>query len=439
MSSVTKNLVTSSPVRISARAFWALLEQLAWPITLLASVPLLMSALNVADFGVFSLALTVCGMSSLLSIGIGTITLRNVAVSEETGNRHEALLAVRRALGSLIVCGGILIALLAALSPTLAGVVFLGMGRSELTTQALWAGLCCALFQEIDAVFSMAIKGLGRFRLAALVEWIGRIVWISVAAISASYWGLLAAMIATVFAMAVKCIVKAFAASLVFGSGHTLVPLISIVALRNLLSASRWLWIQNLSGLILLSADRLVVGALFGPVTLAHYTACAQLSQFVFVIPATMGQALLPWMARHLGGQTEPVAGWGKTLFSLGLLSSVGGLLMVFGARPILTFWLGRDFASENTELLVALAFGGMLLAFSVPFHYLHLALGNVRMIGLANGLGAAICAGLWFLTSPSSLLTFSLVKALYSAPLLIYGFMLPSKRSPIFRRSPLI
>jgi len=425
------------PARASTRALWALLEQFAWPIALLVCVPLLMPRLGASDFGFFSLTLTVCGMSSLLSIGVGAITSRNVAMAEEAGDRAGALLDVRRALGALLVCGGTLGVLLATLSPALASSILSGMGHTGLTTRALLAGLVCAAFQEIDTVFSMAVKGLGRFRLAAILEWSGRIVWAVAAVAAAAEGGLMTVLLATILALGFKCLLKAVAACVVFDTARVVVPHVTPHAMRSLLSASRWLWVQNLSALLLLSGDRLIVGALFGSASLGRYTACAQLAQFAFIVPATAGQALLPWVARHLANESEPRVGWRTRLCVLGIASAAGGLVMAVSSGPILSLWLGPEFGAENARLLSALAFGGALLAFSVPFHFVQLAIGRVRMIGVANALGAVACVGLCLLVAPFGLVAFAVAKSVYAVPLLSYGFMLPARRSPSSLQNP--
>jgi O-antigen/teichoic acid export membrane protein len=414
-----------SPAQVSARAFWALLDQFAWPVALLICIPLLIQRLGVSDFGFFSLALAVCGMSSLLSMGVGPITLRNVAVAAEAGNRGESILVVRRALGVLLICGGTITALSAALSPMFSDAIFSTMGNADFALKALLAGLACAFIQEFDTVFSMAVKGYGKFRLAALFEWAGRLVWAVVTVIAAAWGGLLAAILAMVLTMAFKCILKGVMASIVFGTTRVLVPHINFASLRPVLSASRWLWVQNLSGLLLMSVDKLVIGAFFGSASLGIYAACAQLAQFAFIVPATAGQALLPWLAQHHTNQTEPRAGWRKTLFFIGAVSSLGGVGMAMLAEQILTLWLGSEFASSNASLLAALAFSSALLAFSVPYHFMQLAIGNARMIGLANALGAAAFAVLWILVAPLGLVVLALAKSVYAIPLL-YTYRLP-------------
>lgn len=414
---------------VASRAIWALLEQFAWPIALLACMPVLVSRLGASNFGLFSLTLTVCGMSSLLAIGVGALTTRNVVISMDNKDPEGSVLAVRSALGALVICGGLICLVTAALTPILVVAMFASMGSTELTTFALLAGLGCALIQEIDTVFSMAIKGRERFRLAAILEWAGRTFW-ALASVSAVIWGdLVLVMVATVAAMLLKCLLKAVAAITVFGTSYIIIPLATLQAIRPLLSASRWLWIQNLSGLLLMSADRLIVGSLFGSAAIGRYTACAQLAQFAFIVPATAGQALLPWAMGHLASKTRPKGGWHANLLIMGISSSLGGLVIAVFSYQILAIWLGPAFAAENALLLSSLSIGGSILAFSIPYHYVQLAAGKTRLIGVVNALGAVGFIGTGLMAAPYGLVAFAIAKSAYAIPMMTYFFKFPDPR----------
>lgn len=420
---------------VAHRAAWALLEQFAWPISLLVCIPILIARLGVTEFGLFSLTLTVLGMSTLLSVGVGALTARNVAMAAENGQPQDEIEPVRSALGAVVACGGAITIATAIAVPLLSETAFARLGDPGRTSVALFVGLACALMQEFDVVFSMAVKGRSRFRPAALLEWVGRGVWALLTAFAVNGGAdLETVLIITLLSLALKCALKAAMAVIVFGDARIIVPLITRAAMRPLLSASRWLWVQNISGLLLMSADRLIVGAVFGPAVLGRYTACTQLAQFAFVIPATAGQALLPWLARHLRDGTSPDAGWSRALFGLALASCSCGVLLAVGSSSALTLWLGRGFAAENASLLAALAAGCALLAFSVPYHYAQLGAGNARLIGVANAIGAVICVGAIVLAAPFGLLAFAIARAAYALPLLSYTL---KSLDPIFPTTP--
>ena len=413
----------------AVRAGFALLEQFAWPIALFVCLPLLIAQLGTAQFGLLSLALTVCGLSSLLAIGVGATTTRNVLVATEMNDPALALRSVRSAFGAVILLGGAICAAIGFATPMLAATLFAKLQPGELTAAALLAGLACALMQEIDTVFSMALKGRDRFALAAMLEWTGRGFWAATAIGAVMWGGLVWLLVTTVMAMLFKCVLKAVAAAIVFGA-VVLQPLVSQRAIRPLISASRWLWIQNLSALLLLSADRLAIGALFGSEAIGRYTACAQLAQFAFIVPAAAGQALLPWAARHLRNGTEPRFGWGASLPLLGLASSLGGIAMAILSYPILSAWLGPAFAEHNAALLSALAMAAAVLSFSVPYHFVQLAAGRVRRIGILNALGAATCVAACLAAAPFGVVAFALAKMAYAVPLLAYMFQPPESRN---------
>lgn len=399
-------------------------EQFALPVSLLVLIPSLLQQLGPDGFGLFGVALTVISMSALFSIGASSITARNVSLCVEKNDNAGAISAVRSAIGVVLLFGGSIAALAVISVPTISKHFLQRMGTDNTTSAALLVGLVCALLQEFDTVFSMALKGRDRFRLAATIEWVGRFLWATTILAAAAFSGLIATLVATVASLAVKAIVKGAATALVFHSSAVVVPSFDLARQGRLVSASRWLWFQNLSGLLALAADRLVVGSLFGSASMGVYTACAQLGQFAMLVPATAGQALLPWATKHVVAGTSPSRGWKVTLVYLGFVCLVPGITMGLLSAQALSVWLGPSFSENNWPTLVALSVSGASLAFFVPYHYALLAAGRVRLIGWANICGGLVCLATYFVAAPWGITAFAAARASYALPLMCYVFV---------------
>lgn len=406
---------------IASRAAWGMAEQFAMPVTLFATIPVLLHSLGVADFGLFGLVLAVGSLGALLSVGVPSLTARNVSMHNASGDTANAIAAVRSAVGVVTLVGGSVFVIAALSIPTITEHVLVRMGPSDVTSAALLSGFACALLQEIDSIFSMALKGRERFRLAAAVEWAGRLVWATSILVAATVWGLTATLVAAVGAAAVKAVAKAAAAMFAFRAPSVALPSFDPKRMSRLVLTSRWLWFQNLSGLLALSADRLIVGAVFGAAVMGAYTACAQLAQFAHLVPVTSGQALLPWATRHISAGTEPTRGWKVTLAGLGALCLVPGAALALLSAPLLSLWLGPEFAAQSWPSLFALSVSGAVLAFFVPHHYVLLAAGQVRWIGWANVCGAAASIAAYYASAPWGITAFAAARASYALPLLSY------------------
>ena len=139
--------------------------------------------------------------------------------------------------------------------------------------------------------------------------------------------------------------------------------------------------------------DLLLIGAILGSRQLAYYAVCVQLAQQIHGLPAAAFAFLFPLISSRYE-QTGRVGL--QELFKryMGLnvvfAAVLAAPLILFG-RPILTLWMGSDFASHAHALLAILAVAYGLLSINVVPHYTLLGLGQVRFVSIANLAGGVL------------------------------------------------
>jgi O-antigen/teichoic acid export membrane protein len=398
------------------------------PLLSIAVSPFLLHSLGSHGFGLWAFAVAIAGLGGLASLGVGVAATKFVA-EDLASQRPQAAVETTRAALSIVLAGGLLLfALSAMLAPILARTVFVRMGTAAEVGAALVLGIVLLAIQEIDGVFTGALRGAQRFDFAAKVELTMRVAWIG--AVTGTAWltqDPAATLIASCALALLKTVVKGWAAQSVL-RGRCMVPTRVTAPIVRLLRFGRWMWAQNLGGLLFSVVDRLVVGAIFGAADLARYSICMQLAQLVHGVQATALQPLFPWVTtRAASPQPLSAAMLKRTALLGGLACLVVPLSLIVVADTVLSLWIGPAFAEANSGICRILIGAYGLLAFNIPVHYLLLGLGAVRFL-------AAISVAAGAVSLIASLLlcqlgfTYFVVGKLFYAPLTFLNFIVLSR-----------
>lgn len=403
---------------------WATLDAFIGPVISVAVAPILLFRLEPSGFGLWAFAIAIAGFGGLASLGVGIATTKLVAEDRAAGPSHSAVTTTRAALSIALIGGLLLLVSVALVGPSLARHVFVRMGGGPDVVNALLLGVALLALQEVDSVFTGALKGLRRFDIAAGLELGTRLGW--VAAVAGTAWvtgDVIATLIASVLVSIIKVVFKGWAAQHAL-QGPCLLPSLSRAAMMRILRLGKWLWVQGLGGLLFSVVDKMVVGAVFGASDLGRYSICMQLAQLVHGIQANALQPMLPWMASRVASRQLSAATPLKRIAVAGGFACLAvPVLLIAFAETILRLWVGADFARENAAICRLLIGAYGLLAFNIPVHYMLLGLGSVRFLALTNFLAGLTSLSASLLMSQHGLANFVLGK-LFFAPLILLNFL---------------
>jgi O-antigen/teichoic acid export membrane protein len=145
-------------------------------------------------------------------------------------------------------------------------------------------------------------------------------------------------------------------------------------ALREVLGFGLWAMVANGLIPIIATLERFLIGALISAGAVTYYTAASEAVMSLTIFPYSLMMTLFPTFSALSGegdaGRKDRIFGQSfKFLFLLSGLITVG---LVFFAGPILTVWLGRDFAVQSAAVLRILAVGFFMNALAnIPYGYL--------------------------------------------------------------------
>jgi O-antigen/teichoic acid export membrane protein len=412
-----RGLSAPSSASISNGLF-AAAEFAAPQIGLLVAAPLLLRHLGAVQLGIWLLASSVVSSGNLLSSGFGDAAVKYIAMFRGRNDGPGIARVIRGMLAINVVLGGILSFALLLLAPYVAHhIAHLDPAAQQGCILALRIGSALLFLRSIDSVFTGALRALERYGPAARISMASRLGSLLAAVLLAmSGHGVSSIMIATFCITTVAMAAQASTVS-AYAGGMVAVPSLHRDTLVMIADFGCFSWLQAIAALIFGQADRLLVGMLLGAPAVAVYSICAQAAQPIHGLIGAGFHMLFPKISARSEtmrpSELKPViAAAFKTNLALVALFA---LPIIALSRPLLTLWMGKDFARQGAPVLAILALGYALLALNVTAHYTLLAFGMVRQVtAFSLSAGAVMLFAMYLLTPSFGLIGAACARLLY-------------------------
>ena len=363
---------------------WAVLEYGWYPLLVLVSTPYLLHSLGPKQYGMWMLLNATVSLGSVLSVGTSAGTIKQISESRGRKGHEEVERIIRSSLAMALIAGSLFSIFILAVFVMGADVFFNRMGdRSVLLLTGVVAAVLTVI-DQIDNVFASALKGAEQFGRAARIEMAGKTAQVAAAVIAVIVWeSLIALYFSLIIVATTRLIGKSWAIKSFLGLS-SVQPCFN--SLMGLFRFARWAWLQGAGGAFFGIADRMVIGALLGATSLAHYSVAMQLAQQIHGLSAAALSVVFPAVSRKLSeNERFPLGDVTKMTMGVNLTSGILAFgLMMFG-RSILTIWLGEKEAEASTEVLWYLSIAYWLLAINVAPHFILLGVGRMQFVALSN------------------------------------------------------
>ncbi len=375
---------------------WAIFEHGSYPLLLFIATPWFLHQLGTEQYGHWMLLTAVVGFGGVLNTGTGASTIK--AISAGIGRKQTGFSdTVVNASIAIAMLGGALLAIAVFSTFWLGASVFLDrMGDPELVRLTGIAAAIIIWLEQLDNVFSSAMKGAEQFGAAARVEIGSKSTQIVVAAIVLYATPTLMALYATLLGVAVlRLAAKIIVTRRLLGLSN-LRP--SFRNASEILHFAKWGWVQGVGGVLFGVADRMLIGSLLGATSLTYYSIASQLALQVHAVSAAGLSVIFPKVSRALE------AGGNFSLWRFTKITTIGNfllsaalatVLLLFGPK-ILHLWIGSEAAIPTSQILPWLVIAYWILAMNTVFYYLLLGMGRIRFISITviiSGIFAALAA----------------------------------------------
>lgn len=365
------------------------------------TIPLLITGLGEARFGLLTLIWAVASYFGLFDLGLGRALTQQLSAALARGESAAAGRLVGTALAMMMALGVGAGVLMASAAPWTVDLVRGVPERGELVHAAYWIALAMpaivltsGLRGVLESVHAFGTVNLIRVPMG-LFTFIGPLV---VVWLVGPRLDLIAALLAV--GRVVACAAHAVCAARVMPQPMGLGFERERVA--PLAVAGGWLSISNIVSPLMGYADRFVVGALISAAAVAWYATPHELVSKLWIVPGALTAVLFPtFAARFALGGAGSLALFARatdTLFAL--LLPVTAAIALF-AREGLTWWVGAEFAAQSAPLLQIFAIGTLINCLAhVPFTLIQSA-GAARLTAWIHAVELPFfLALLWLLTA---------------------------------------
>ncbi len=362
-------------------------DYLAQPLGMLVAAPLLIRSLGISQYGVWMVASALVGTGNILAAGFGEAAVKHLSEyrgrndSEGMGQVMGSVLTINLMLGSLIACA------LWVLAPYTVHIMKIDAGLHSVAVEAFRIGAAILITRSIESISIGVLRAFENYRAAVQITSMIRLVTIAIAVVLAiNTRSIVTIMAATLCLSGCGVALLAFSTHVNIGS-VPLLPSWNTGAVRSVMSFACFSSVQGLSGVAFNQADRLIIGALLGPLEVGYYSVCAQATQPIHGIVASGLHFLFP----HLSARSNSTARSGfRRIVVSALWCNVAAVTllsvpMVLFSKGLLSAWMGSSFAGHTSSLLALLALASGFLALNVTPHYALLALGHVRYVTAIN------------------------------------------------------
>ena len=381
-------------------ALWGTLDYAVYPVSMLLMAPILLRALGPAQFGIWAFASAAGNTGAILASGFGDANIQHVALARSTRNSGRVEQCIRTTVAVHLLLGFFIAGAMCIAAPVIAERVANGTADVHQCVACLRIAAGTIPLRAIETVIVSTQRAFERYSEAVRISASVRVFSLGVSAgLAVLGWNSQQILAAAAVLMALGTLAQCVRlCNLV--TARSLVPLLDPEAGKSLIKVGSLTWLQSAAAVIFGQVDRLVVGVVYGSVTVGAYTLCVQMAQPIAGITASALHFVFPYLARttETGGLQGLRVKVAKVLICNLLLVSVeAGVLLRFGGR-LIRIWAPSVALHMPPSVLPVAVLASALVGLSVTGTYAMLAIGRagaVVWMTLASG-AAMLCSVGW-------------------------------------------
>ena len=363
--------IDSGGRRLGVNTLWSLAGGGVPLLFALASMPFILDGLGTARFGVLLLVWALIGYFGLIDLGISRALTQMTADRLGANKAHEVPSVVWSGMSAMVILGVLGGLLLSALAGWIV--------RSLLAVPDSYQEEAVNCLRLVALGLPLLLAGGG---LAAVLSGYQRFAVINGLHIPFSGFNYLGqAFIATLWpdlalVAAVLIVSRILNATVLAWFCWRIVPFRTSESnwnhenIRRLLRFGGWITISNVIGPLMVYLDRFVIGAMVSMSAVAYYATPHEVVTRLWIVPSAIVSVLFPTFTSVLQRDRGRVA----RLFKGGLAANLmllapPTIILVGFAEPLLSLWLGPDFAAHSAPIVQVMAVAVLINALAqVPF-----------------------------------------------------------------------
>ena len=364
-----------------------MLESFSSPLFSLLLIPIFTHNLGLENYGLYVMVMAFVSFFSFTGLGMNTSITYYLAVNYQTSTPKH----IADRLGSALV--------LAFFSTIFFSCIFLlglnlfssllTLHYPQLVTQQhlIYAALGLITVTQLDTVVSASLKGLQQFKMSSKVEFVLRLFSFVIVSIIAITQKNVVAVISITLIMALfNLIIRYYTLNKIVHFHFSDIK-INKKSAYELFQFGKWMTLQNMSGAIFNSLDKLLLGFYFNTTIVGVYNIIIAITQLPHYVLASSVSFLLPKITASTANKKTLKQYYYKLLISTSLLA----VLMVLILAALYPYFISH-FKLVNIKyeyFMVLISYG--ILALSVPPYSFSLGLGKIKALSNINTISALI------------------------------------------------
>jgi O-antigen/teichoic acid export membrane protein len=360
----------------------------AWGANILISLvttPFIVLKLTDEGYGVFALLTGLVGYYSLLDLGLGQGVTKFVAEYKAKGDNDGINQAINAAIWIQLILGLVASTLLVVYADPILTLLRVSPQYWTDAKVSLYAAALGFFFTMIAGTLSSALMGLQRYDITSTVGAVTSAA-LNILIVIALYigFGLRQAMYLTLLSGLMLLIFYFF-----YLRRHLPTWRLPVLPDRphlvSLFRYSIYMFISKISSIFSNYIVRFVVGFFLGPASVTYYVVTSRLVNTMSSLLYNAVTVLFPF-ASEVGTRGEQAQVNRLYIESSRLLAAFAFpllLLTTVFAKPILSIWMGPEFAEKSWMVLSILSLVGLINTLSTVPNLLAMGLGHSRIIGL--------------------------------------------------------
>ncbi len=397
------SLLGRAPIRRDAKsAFYNVLDYVSQPFLLLVATPIVVRHLGLESYGIWAVVNGLAGGLAVFGLGIGDAAIKHVAACRGRSDYPGAARVFEATLSLSITTGVIGGGLVLLAANVIARYAFhMEAGDYALAATAIRAGAVLLALRWIESAYTSTLKAHERYDISAKVcIAIKTLAIISMIVLVLYSYGVVAILLTTAGWTFMGLLLLAWQVRRL-DSHMSFLPVVDLAEWRKLASFGAFSGIQSIANIIFTQADRLIVGATIGPAAAGAYSICLQLVQPIQTICVQAFNFVFPRISHKTeAGDHASTHHFVRNILTVSVgLTLLLSLPLLLAGKPLLSFYMGTEFAKANYSILPVLTIAFAIVSISVVPYYALLGTGQVRFVSLLNlfaGIAAAACAAWW-------------------------------------------
>ena len=362
----------------------------------LVTIPLYISLIGTARYGVLAIVWLVLGLFGAMDLGLGRAANQRIAALKD-GTASERRSAFGTALASNLIIGAV-----GALLMGVAAYYIFGYGmklepalREEALTLVPLIALAVPMMTTLG-ILSGALMGRERFFIVNRITITNStlfqmlplaVAWLSGPTLAPLVVAALAARLVAVGSLYYECRRE-------FGAGVT--RLWTRSQMLQMLRYGGWVTTSAMVGWVLVFSDRILIGSLLGAVAVTIYAVPLDATRRIAILGDAVANALFPRLAVMDDTQSRDLS-----KLAVGALYAVATPIVagfVMAADPLLKWWLGEEIGSQSAPLAQILVIAGWINIFAKAPYVRLQAQGRPNVVALLHLTELPFfIGGLWF------------------------------------------